>query len=228
MRVGSVSVLVSLVALSACGGTTFEKVDPAADLAHAQASVLTPTDVPGYTSAPHEPSDDTPAAAKQQFAACTHAPRSIFDDTPGAQKADSPDFSRGDASITNHVEIDPKQSDVDADWKVLSQPGIDVCFEQFFESAVQAGSAANPGVSIGAASVTSFDPAVGSRSAGFTVKFSASGSGGTKSFVADLILVARGRAEVDLDFFDVGSSLDRRLEVSLARKVYDRIGDSAK
>ena len=106
--------------MAACGGSA-KKVDPAADLALAKSAVLTDADVPGYTGSPHTPSDDIPAAAKKEFATCMKAPTTIFDDAPGAQKADSPDFAKGQAQVSNSIEIDPKKSDVDKGWSQISK-----------------------------------------------------------------------------------------------------------
>ena len=110
-RVCSMFVLVSMLSFAACGGSSAKKVDPAADLALAKRVVLTKADLPGYTGKPHTKSDDLSSTQKKDFATCVGLPTTIFDDTPGAQNVDSPDFSKGRASVSDSVEIDPKKRD---------------------------------------------------------------------------------------------------------------------
>jgi hypothetical protein len=226
-RTGSVLLLVSLLALVACGGSA-KKVDPAADLATAKSALLTEADVSGYTGEPHTPSDDIPDAEKKSFADCMGVSVSIYDDVPGAQKADSPDFSKGDATISNSVAIDPKQSDVEDRWKQVTSSKTAPCFQVLFEHLFKAGIADIPNVTAGPTDITKFDPGIGDRSVGYSVTFSATSEGNEVSFFADVVFFPRDRAEVDLDFFNQGTPLSRSFEIALAQTVYDRIGSLAK
>jgi len=223
----SLVVLASLLGLVACGGST-KKVDPAADLALAKQAVLVAADLPGYTGTPHSSSDDIPASVKKTFADCMKVPTTIFDDTPGAQKADSPDFAKGEAQISNSIEIDPKQSDIDDGFKQISKPGTEPCLQKFFEAAITTGASGTQGVTFGNAAVTRFDVGVGKKSVAYTLKISASAGGNTALFYIDLVFVPRDRAGLEFDFFNLGTPTDRTLLKSLVQKVYDRVGDGAK
>jgi hypothetical protein len=227
-RTLSVLVLVPLVALAGCGGST-KKVDPAADLAVAKAAVLTAADLPGYTDEPHAKSDDLPDAQKKSFAACMGAPTTIFDDVPGAQKADSPDFSKEPAAqVSNSVSIDPKKSDVEDRWKQLASSKAAPCFQKLFETVFKAGAEGAPNVTFGPMDVTKFDPGVGDRSVGYSVTFSATSSGRNLKFFADVLFLPRDRAEIEIDFFNQDTPTSRSFETALAQKVYDRVGSGAK
>ncbi len=227
MTVGSrasVLLLIPVLVLGACGGSS-KKVDPAADLALAKGAVFTAADLPGYTGKPHAASDNLPAEAKKNFAACLKVSTTIFDDLPGAQKADSPDFSKGNASASNSIEIDPKKSEVDTSWNQFSKPGVAPCLVQLFGDAIKAGDTS--GATFGVPTVTRFDVGVGSRSVGYSVKITVSGGGQTASVVSDIVLVQRDRAGMTFEFSDIGTAVDRQFEIALAQKVYDRIGNKA-
>ena len=93
-------------------------------------------------------------------------PTTIFDDTPGAQKADSADFAKGEAQISDSIEIDPKKSDIDDGLKVISQSGSEPCLQKLFEAAMPPAASGTPGVTFGNADVTRFDVGVGSSPSG--------------------------------------------------------------
>jgi hypothetical protein len=226
-RTCSILVLASLLGASACGGST-KKVDPAADLALAKRAVLTKADLPGYSGEPHTKSDDIPAKVKRDFAACMGVPTTIFDDTPGAQTADSLDFSKGDAQISNSIEIDPKKSDVDKGWDQISKQGAAPCLQKLFEALFTTGDAVTAGVTFSHASVTRFDTGIGDRSVGYSVSFTATGPARTAVFYIDLVFLPRDRAGLEFDFFNIGTPLDHSFETALVQKVYDRIGTDAK
>jgi hypothetical protein len=46
-------------------------------------------------------------------------------------------------------------------------------------------------------------------------------------FYVDFVFVARDRAGIELDAFNVGKPFDRATEITLARKMYDRISTKA-
>jgi len=224
----SIVVLVSLLALAACGGST-KKVDPAADLALAKSAVLTAADVSGYTGSPHTSSDDIPAADKKDFATCMKVPTTVFDDTPGSQKANSPDFAKGENQVSDSIEIDPKKSDVDQGWSEISKQEAAGCLQKLFQSLITSGANSAQGVTFGPASVARFDVGVGSRSVGYALKFSASATGGKSAvFYADLVFLPRDRAGLEFDFLGVDTPIDRTFELTLVRTVYDRVGTKAK
>ena len=225
-RTVSMLVLVPLVGLSACGGSS-KKVDPAADLALAKRAVLTKADLPGYAGKPHTKSDDLTSTQKKDFATCTGLPTTIFDDKPGAQNADSLDFSKGQASVSDSVEIDPKKSDIDDGWKQISRAGIAPCLQKLFEAALKAEPDFPKTVTLDT-SIARFDVGVGSRSVGYALTFTVTGPGGTVVIYLDLIFVPRDRAGLDFEFGNVGTAPARSFETALVQKVYDRIGDNAK
>ena len=230
-RLGSVSLVVALLGAAACGSSA-KKVDPAADLATAKSAVLTAADLPGYTGAVHQKSDDLPAAQKKDFATCMGVATTIFDDTPGAQKADSEDFSKGtndEYQVSNSVEIDPKKSEIESTWKAISDPRAAGCLQKLFQALFTSGAAGNPNAKFAAAKVVKFDPKVGDRSIGYAVTFSASdGTHAPVAFFGDVLFMPRDRAGMELQFFQIGSAPDRALETALAQKVYDRVGTHAK
>jgi hypothetical protein len=216
--------LVAVLVFGACGGST-KKVDPAADLAVAKTAALTAADLPSYFAKPFQKSSDIPISVKKNFAKCLNVAVTIFDDTPGAQKVHSPDFTRNSESVSSSVEIDPKASDVDKGWNQLTTPGVARCLQQLFQAAVKL--SAPSGVTFGATTVTKFDVAVGSRSIGYTAKFSATSQSKALVFYVDFVFVARDRAGIEVDTSNVGQPFDRAAEIALARKMYDRIGTKA-
>ena len=209
---------------SASTTTTTPAPTPAADLATAKAAVLTPADLPGYTPKAYSPSNDLPASIKKQFSDCTHEPTTIFDDTPGAQIAHSPDFDKGDATVSGEVEIDPTKADVDKGWGMLSKAGIEPCLQQLFESAVKASA---PDATFSGTLTTRFDPGVGDRSVGYSIKLTFTAQGTTGTAYVDLLGVARDRAGIDMTALNIGTPLDRTMENGLLQKMYDRVGDKA-
>jgi hypothetical protein len=226
-RALSILVVVSIVALAACGGKAF-KASPADDLALAQRAVLTKADLPGYEAKPHTSNDDIPAGVKKDFANCLGTPTSIFDDTPGAQKADSPDFSQGTTQVSGSIEIDPNKSDIDKGWAEISKGGIEPCLGKLFEAAVKQGALDQPGIKVGLGTVKRFDVGVGDRSVGYSVDLQITGPSGTADVFLDLVFVPRDRAGLDFSFTTVGTPFDRTVETALVQKVYDRIGNHAR
>jgi hypothetical protein len=217
----SAFILVPLVVLGGCGGSA-KKVDPAADLALANAASLTAADMSGYTATPYQKSGDIPDPVKKNFAKCLNVKATIFDDTPGAQKVHSPDFKQGSATVSGTVEIDPKRSDIDNGWNTLSKSGFERCMQQLFNAVFT--SAMPSGATVGDTTVTKFDVGVGSRSLGVEAKTSISYRG--RSFVSyiDFLMVARDRAGIEVDTVQLNHPFTRATEIALARTVYDRIG----
>jgi hypothetical protein len=221
----SSTLLLFAVAFAAACGSSTKKVSPTADLALAKSATLTAADLPGYFSKPYQQSSDLPASVKQNFAKCLNVSLTIFDDTPGAQKAHSPDFTKNSASVSSSVEIDSHASDIDKGWTELTAPGTAHCLEQLFQSAVKL-SAPN-GVTFGNTTVDKFDVGIGSRSIGYTAKFSATSQNRSLAFYVDLVFVPRDRAGIELDAFNVAQPFNRATEIALAQKMYDRIGTKA-
>jgi hypothetical protein len=225
-RTGSILLLVSSLALAACGSSA-KKVDPAADLALAKLALLTKADLPGYTGKPHTKSDDLSSTQKKDFATCVGLPTTIFDDTPGAQNADSPDFSKGQASASSSAEIDPKKGDIDTGWKQISAPGVGPCLRKLFEAVIKGDPEFPKSVALDT-SIEKFDVGIGSRSVGYAFTFTATGPGGTVVIYLDVIFLPRDRAGLDFEFSNVGTPPVRSFETALVRKVYDRVGSDAK
>jgi hypothetical protein len=223
----SIAVFVLPLAFAACGGSS-KKVDPAADLALAKASVLTSADVPGYKGVAHTKSADPPAAVKKDFAACMKVPTTIFDDKPGQQKADSQDFSKGQSQISDSIAIDPKKSQIDDGFKQMSQQGAEPCLAKLFQAVLAQSASDHPGVTFSPPTVERFDPGVGDRSVGYAVKVSVTGGGASLVSYTDLVFVPRDRAGMNFSFTNVGVPFDRSVETGLAQMVYDRVGDKAK
>lgn len=224
----------ALIAFAAVGmpvvagcGSSAKKVDPAADLALAKSAVLVNADVPGYTGTPHTDSDDIPADVKKSFATCMKTSTTIFDDSPDTQKADSPDYAKLEAEITNEIKVYGKRSDIDNRWAQVSKAGAAPCLAQLFEDGAKSGAPAGQAVTFGASSATQFHPGVGDRSVGYAVKLTLTAAGQTAVFYADVVFAQRDRAAIDIEFVNVGSAVDRKLETALVQKVYDRIGTKA-
>jgi len=230
-RAGSWLAVVALTGVAACGGTNFDsarKADPAADLAVAKRSVLTAADMPGYTAAPHSADDDLTAAEKQTFAKCLGTSTTFFDDKPGEQKADSPDFSKGEndeTSVSSDVAIETSQSLVDKDWKVLTDKKTPGCFLQVPKEDLK--DSAPGGATVSNESVDSFDAGIGRRSLGLSITVDATAAGQTVPLYADVIFVGRDRAEIEVDSFNIATPFDRTTLTSLAQTVYDRVGNGA-
>jgi hypothetical protein len=229
-RAGSLPIVVAVAALAfaACGGGGAKKVDPAADLALANAAVINSADLPGYASSPHTNADEPPSQIRSDFASCVHEPSTILDDIPGAQKVYSADFSKNPTFVSGSVSIAASTNDMDNAWASISKSGIESCFEEFFREAVKVGITESEGISFGPTAVDRFEPGVGARSVGYAVKITASGPGAADVFFSDFIFVQRDRAGIVLAFTNSGSPLDRSFENGLAQTVYDRIGDKAK
>jgi hypothetical protein len=225
-RTGSIVLLASLFAVSACGSSA-KKVDPAADLALAKRAVPTQADVPGYTSAPHTPADDLPATLRKSFDGCLKVSASLFDDTPGAQKASSDDYSKGQAQISANAKVYPKKSDLDADFTALANAGTGACLQKLFEAAAQSGQANGQNLTIGKESVNQFDPGIGGHSVGYALQLTLTLGKQSAVFFADVIFLQRDRAGLDFEFVDIGTAPDRALATSLVQKSYDRIGKDA-
>jgi hypothetical protein len=216
--------LASFLVLGGCGGSA-KRVDPAADLALANAAGLATADLRGYTSTPYQKSGDIPDPVKKNFAKCLNVKATIFDDTPGAQKVNSPDFKQGTTTVSGSVDIDPKRSDIDSGWNTLAKSGFERCMQQLFDAVFT--SAMPSGATVGATTVTKFDVGVGSRSLGVEAKTSISYRG--RSFVSyiDFLMVARDRAGIEVDTVQLNQPFDRATEIALAQTVYDRIGTKA-
>ncbi|HEY3831117.1 MAG TPA: hypothetical protein VGO03_02380 [Acidimicrobiia bacterium] len=210
--------------MAACGGSS-AKADPAKDLATAKAATLTATDLPGYTATPDtSSSDDTPAALKTQFANCSHEPKSFFADTPGEQKGHSPDFKKGNTTVSAEVDVEPTRSDVDTEWKEISKSGIETCLGQLFTAVFKSSAS---GVTVGKATATRFTVGVGSRSVGYAMKITAAEGGQSIDAYIDLLVAARDRAGVELDAVSVGQPFDRATEKKLVQTMYNRVGSKA-
>jgi hypothetical protein len=225
-RTGSIVLLASLFALSACGSSA-KKVDPAADLALAKRAVLTKADLPGFESSPHTADDDLPADLKKTFDACLKVTTSLFDTTPGAQSASSDDFSKGQEQISGNAKIYPKQDLIDAHFKALADSGTGACLQKLFDAAARDPGSGGPAVKISNESVSQFAPGVGPHSVGYEVKLTLTLNKQTATFFADVIFLQRDRAGLDFEFVDIGAAPDRTFATSLVQKSYDRIGKDA-
>ena len=220
--------MVFVVAASALYGceSSSAKVDPGADLAVAKAARIKGADLPGYRERAYHPSaDEMPARLKRDFANCLHVGTTLFDETRGAQTAHSSDFAKGDATVSSNVEIDPTRASIDKGWKALTLPGVGKCLEQLFQSAIKQDAPAD--LVTTNATIAKFSLGVGSRSVGYSVKFSASGLGSEFVFYTDLLFIARGRAGISIEVSNVGKPFDRSTEIALAHKMYNRIGTKA-
>jgi hypothetical protein len=218
------------LALSGCGSSA-KKVDPAADLRVAKSAVLTAADVPtGFTGTPHTDSDDLPAAANKGFADCMHVAETLFDDTPGAQKADSPDFKKGDAAeIDSSVEIDPKKKDIDTGYEQMAQSATPACLGQLFDSAFKSSVGSQPGVTFGKVAVTRDSvTGIGDRGFSFSLTIPVTAQSQSLTLYFDIFLVQRDRAGVTVSVFQTNARFDRNTELRLVRTVVDRVGDGAK
>jgi hypothetical protein len=226
-RTGSILLLVSSLALAACGSSA-KKVDPAADLALAKRAVLLKADLPGYTSAPHSAGDDLPPSLKKSFDSCLKVTTSIFDDAPGMQQASSDDFTKRESQISGTTRLYPKKHDIDENFKHVADESTGACLQKLFEEAAKSGATSADKVAFANETVTRFDPGVGKHSVGYAVKLGLTINGQSAVLYADIVFLQRDRAGVDFEFIDVGQATDRALETAAVQKVYDRIGSDAK
>jgi hypothetical protein len=225
-RVSACAVVLGLAfAASGCGGGGSKHADPAADLALAKSAVLTPQDLPGFAAAPRPKGKDVPAQAKRDFARCLKTDVTFVDHAPTAQEADSLNFTRLQAQVFSRVSIEPSAADIDAHWKVDTEAGIERCLEALYRTALKPKTPNS--ITVGLARVARFDVGIGDRSVGFTVSVPVTVNKIDPDVYVDLLLIARGRAGVEIEAEDVGTPFDRRTELDLARRVYDRIGTKA-
>jgi hypothetical protein len=208
---------------SACGSGS-KKVDPAADLALVKGAVLTGADLPGYSGTAHTSADDVPAAIKKSFATCMKVPATIFDDSPGSQKADSQDFSKGEAGVSSEIKIYPTKSDVDDRWRQASNSITGPCLARLFENGAKLGTTAGNAVKFVSSSGTQFKVGVGARSVGYSLKLTLTSGTQTTVLYADILFVQRDRAALALEAVDVGATPNRAFEIALGQTVYDRLG----
>jgi hypothetical protein len=213
-----IGLMVAALVLGACSGHA-PKADPASDLAVARTAVPTPANLPGYHEAPYN-AGSLPAAAKRSFAACLKVSFTIFDDAPGAETAHSPDFSKEGAALTSSVAIEPKKGDVDKIWSELTNARSPGCLRQLFADAVTPADGSS-GLSIDTTE-TRFAVGVGSRSVGYTSKFTTPRDPAV--FYVDVLFVARGRAAMEIIALGDTKPFDRATEIAVARAMYDRVG----
>jgi hypothetical protein len=237
-RVLPVTVLVLALATAACSsssgadktGATATGTNTSADLALAKSAVLRPSDLSDYRANLHSPAADIPAAEKRKFAQCMGTSTTIFDTVPGAQSAFSPDFSKGntnDQQVTSSVEIDPTTADVDHGWSSFSTGNAEPCLEKLFQVLFGPGHAALQQAKFGPVRASQFNVGVGDRSVGYALSRSVSNSRQTVQLDVDFVYVARDRAGMEFNFFNLGPPPDRDREKMLVKKVYDRIGNKA-
>jgi hypothetical protein len=226
-RTGSIVVLASLFAVSACGSSA-KKVDPAADLALAKRAVLTKADLAGYTEAPHTAADDLPAPLKKSFAACQKVSTTFFDDAPGGQRANSSEFSKGESQISATAKIYVKTNEINQHFDEVSNAATGGCLQKLFEAAAKSGESNGQKVTVSKESVSRFDLGVGSHSVGYAVQLTLASGPRTAAFFADVIFLQRDRAGLDFEFVDLGTAPDHTFETALVQKSYDRIGNDAK
>ena len=224
-RVVTPFVVAMAVAVAACGSNA--KADPAANLALAQRASIVDADVPGYSSTPHTASADLPAPAREGFARCLGSSVSMFDDTVGAQLVNSATYASGQTRLHVTVKIDPRKSDTDYIWDVMSRSAAAACLLGTFEAVIKNAAPDPKSVTFAGDQGSRFDIGVGGTSVGYGVNFTAGSSGQATSFYADVIFAQRSRAEIVLVSSDAGSAPDRALEIALVQKVYDRIGNGA-
>jgi hypothetical protein len=220
-RATATLLLVACMLASGCGSSA-KKVDPADDLALIHQASLTAADLPGYSAAKHEATDDVPASIRKSFAACMKVPATVFDDTPNSQKLDSDNFSKGEAAVSSELRIYGAKNDVDDRWQQVAKPATGPCLAQLFENGAKLG--AEAGVTFGASSGTQFEVGVGPRSVGYSVKLTLTAGKQTTVFYADVVFAQRDRAVVSIESVDVGAQSDRAFQIALTQKVYDRLG----
>ena len=238
---GAAVALALLVA--ACGGgsskssssttTTAKKADPAADRALASGAVLTASDAPaGFTATPHTSSGDIPEQLKRDFANCLHVDFTAFDDPPGAVDVNGPDLKNADtnAEIDNEIKIFPSKDTVDKDYTTFQNPDIETCLANLFDAAIkqEVATSGSNGATFGKVTVDNFAVnTVPDRGVGFRITLPITAQGTTEIFYIDLIAVQRGRAEITVSSQSVGTPPDRDTAIALAKKMSDRLGQTA-
>jgi hypothetical protein len=210
-----------LVAVSCSSSSTPH--DAATDLALAERAVLNLDDLPpGFTAVAHDPARDLAEPVKRRFAACLKTSPSIFDDATGAQRAHSDDFNDGANTLTNEVELQPTEGQLDAGFGQLAKPATMKCLGQLLTASF------GPDASVVPAAATRFEVrGVGDRSIGFEVKTTVTTGSTSRPGYVDVLLGQRKRALVTLTATGFGVPYDRNTEISLLSSVFERIRSQA-
>jgi hypothetical protein len=196
--------------------------DANADRASAQGVILVQADFPaGWKGTPHQ-KDPNEDAQSKAMAACVGAP-----DPTTTQEVDvqGDDFDMGNASASSDVTFVKTLQDAQADLAALAGPKLGPCVKTFARNLLEGDLAQQaPG-----AKITAFDfatravPSFGDATHAFRITATASISGQTIKFFIDLVFMLRGRAEAEVDLFNIGAPFDEALGSSLIQKFGARV-----
>ena len=219
--------LIALVFVFGACGSSSEKSTGADDLALAKGAVLTDADAPlSYSAHAHREGAGPSEQAKRDFATCLQTDATIFDKS-GRQQADGPDFVDEQSNeIDNSVSVYEEKRELDTRYDLLTKPAADQCIGKLFDAQLKAAAAEN-GAKYGAASVERFAAdGVGDRALGFRATVPVTAQGERATVYSDLILAQRGRGAISL--VSTGTKPpDHALEIELAEKMSDRLGQKA-
>lgn len=195
---------VACLAAGGCGGTVpFDadakadaKTDRTSDLVVAKSAVLRQADLPDFTATPSENSGDFTDEEVRLLAKCLKVDVDVLQDTQGAQVADSPDFERGDLTISSGIEIHPTARTIETVFDVFENPRFGDCLSVLFAFTL-AKEPTQPGVEIGVPRLERHGSKLGDRASRFmgTVDITAHGVVAVTLHM-EMVFVQRGRALV--------------------------------
>jgi hypothetical protein len=206
--------------------------DIAADKAAADAASLKLTDFPpGWTSTPSSSGPDVPNV-DTELTKCLGVSRADFPKSSPA-KSESPDFSdSNNNTVSSAVGYQPEASRVQRALALFSDPKAPACLTTAVASIIDYSihHPAKPsdtlpsGVTVGSATVAQMSfPAYGDKDAAYRVTVPVSIKSLTISFYLDLIVVGKGRADVEMFFQGIGTPFDTTSAQHYTGLVVDRL-----
>lgn len=192
------SLLLSGLALAACGSSSSSSLTPSQATTLANQINLTSADVPGYSSSPNAES----AADKQsgaQLAACAGGV------PPSKNIADvnSPNFSAGSGltqmQTSSNVVVLPSSALVQQNLKALTSAKGHACLNTFVSNELSKSTSA--GVTFNSGTITSLPTSTAGTDGGFGIRFiiSAAAQGVHIPFYLDVLGFAKNSTEVELE-----------------------------
>ncbi len=242
----SVPALLALLALSGCGSSSKPTAATPAtgtgsapagasqgpsDHAIAASGLLRLSDLPaGWTAGPRK-REATPAAIKNEAAACLHVSPALLQE-PQPNELQSPKFSDRavSASVENSVAVGPTEATASAYLRAFGEPQAPGClsgaFEKELEKSLHREAQQLPhGVSIGKLAFAARPfPAVGTSRVAYRITMPVTLNGVTvASYYIDAVLVQVGRAYMSMSFQASGAPLGSSIEEGLAKAAVGRL-----
>jgi hypothetical protein len=191
----------------------------AADQAKARALLLVPADFSdGWDATPHRDDNPVQRARDDELAACEGRHGSP---TRTTATVSSPVFVRGDAWALSQAEFVRTAQDFAADVAFAKTARFMVCSRRALSKALQAQS---PRASVQSVTIASLPVArYGAFSTGFRATARTRSHRHTVTVYVDVILLGKGRAELNAVFSSVGQPFDQALERALVAKLGARL-----